>query len=272
MKQLLKRYSSHCNAKKPMGFTLIELLVVIAIIAILAAILLPALNSARERGRATNCLSQQKNISLAMVSYAGDFDEYFPPFITGKLNQAGSVTWNLALMRHKFLDSPKLYFCPSAVDMANYSNPDSASSCGTITNFQTASGDYRWQYTTYGYNYVWIGSSRGRIFHSANTTPSAGSSTDGGDMPPVKTGEVQSPSNKILIGDSIHSSNNMQGYYVFGSGGFADNGKPSNRHNNSCNYGFADGHSENLVGAEYDRSISGADADRLHYWDPFSKK
>jgi prepilin-type N-terminal cleavage/methylation domain-containing protein/prepilin-type processing-associated H-X9-DG protein len=65
-------------SRRRSGFTLIELLVVIAIIAILAAILFPVFAQAREKARQATCLSNQKQIGLAILMYTQDFDETFP--------------------------------------------------------------------------------------------------------------------------------------------------------------------------------------------------
>lgn len=82
------------NSYRVTGFTLIELLVVVAIIAILAAMLLPALSRARENGKRAQCLGNLKQLGLAMSMYTGDNNERFPLNVSAS-SWGDQSTWTI---------------------------------------------------------------------------------------------------------------------------------------------------------------------------------
>ncbi len=111
------------------GFTLIELLVVIAIIAILAAILFPVFARAREKARQTSCLSNLKQMGLAMLMYAQDYDEMFTrmghgtqtsPVVPGDVyfnyNSGASYLYfyrSWASNIYPYINNTQVFMCPS---------------------------------------------------------------------------------------------------------------------------------------------------------------
>lgn len=127
-------YSPVHGQVKQYCFTLIELLVVIAIIAILAAILLPALNSARERGRSASCLNNLKQMGNAAALYSGDYDHIaagsswknsWSARLVPYLGGPAAFSYGTGPYYDRSIEFP-VFACPSQVWRGTYNNYNTA--------------------------------------------------------------------------------------------------------------------------------------------------
>jgi prepilin-type N-terminal cleavage/methylation domain-containing protein/prepilin-type processing-associated H-X9-DG protein len=103
---------------KKRGFTLIELLVVIAIIAILAAILFPVFAKAREKARQASCLSNTKQMGLAIMQYVQDYDEAYPPCKQHIDTSPYTYVSTIITLLTPYMKSMQVWACPSQNDPA----------------------------------------------------------------------------------------------------------------------------------------------------------
>lgn len=229
------------------AFTLIELLVVIAIIAILAAILFPVFAQAREKARQTTCASNEKQLGLAFLQYAEDYDEQFPADTTGP-GQGWMTGWATEI--YPYLKSTGVYACPD-----DPTSPTDATPGVTAVVLSYAMNGNLMQTAALPVNqYASLGklsspSSTVLAFEVNNindfnpTVPCSASvvicdATGIGDAPWIcPSGDTTSTGIVSNFNRGVYATGNIGGYTLPGIG-------PNNgvRHANGANYLAADGH------------------------------
>jgi len=220
------------------GFTLIELLVVIAIIAILAAILFPVFSRAREQARKTACLSNMKQVGMALMMYVQDWDETYP-YITACPN-TGRATDTPQGLLHPYVKNAAVWECPSGIRYNSL-----ALVAGNLAQWDPNWNSWRFPPEFAGHC---IGVAANEVL-----MPNLGCDWSGGAWGPViKMSQIQSPADIIAFVDAPHFSSCGGARAVFANScAAACHDDPDHRsvskhtrHTEGDNIVFADGHAK----------------------------
>ena len=225
---------------RPFGkFTLIELLVVIAIIAILAAMLLPALNQARAKARGISCVSNLKQCGLYFESYAMDYDDYIPPALSpkGDGSSTSGTEWN-----SNYSWAVMLYLTGNDIDFSSEDTIAKAIRLFTCPSkpFNKECREAKWQ--VYGMNSKLGSAWATRVLYKRSTILQGIAASSNGALQQWKgRGDVAST---ILVIDSVHAGMQATAAYVGKSMNCyvaADDGKIALMHNDRANMLALDG-------------------------------